>query len=62
VRVLDIVCAALGESTCPNLRFGFVSIIPMTDPELLKEVRAFLSPVLNYVWPSGRPENHDVAH
>ncbi len=28
-----------------------------TDPELLRQVKAILAPVFNYVWPSGRPEN-----
>jgi L-galactose dehydrogenase len=30
-----------------------------TDPELLRQVEAILAPVFNYVWPSGRAENHD---
>ncbi len=30
-----------------------------TDPELLRQVKAILAPVFNYVWPSGRPENQD---
>ncbi len=29
------------------------------DPELMKRVQARLAPVMNVVWPSGRPENHD---
>jgi L-galactose dehydrogenase len=30
-----------------------------TDKELLAQVEAILEPVLNYVWPSGRPENQE---
>jgi L-galactose dehydrogenase len=30
-----------------------------TDKELLAQVEAILAPVLNYVWPSGRPENQE---
>ena len=30
-----------------------------TDPELLRQVKAILSPVFNHVWPSGRAENQD---
>jgi L-galactose dehydrogenase len=30
-----------------------------TDPELLRQVEAILSPVFNHVWPSGRAENQD---
>ena len=30
-----------------------------TDPELLRQVKAILAPVFNYVWPSGRAENQD---
>jgi L-galactose dehydrogenase len=30
-----------------------------TDKELLAQVEVILAPVLNYVWPSGRPENQE---
>jgi L-galactose dehydrogenase len=30
-----------------------------TDNELLAQVEVILAPVLNYVWPSGRPENQE---
>jgi L-galactose dehydrogenase len=29
-----------------------------TDPVLVDEIRSVVAPVLNHVWPSGRPENH----
>jgi L-galactose dehydrogenase len=29
-----------------------------TDPEMIGAIRAAVAPVFNYVWPSGRPENH----
>ena len=29
-----------------------------TDPALVEEIRSSLGPTFNYVWPSGRPENH----
>jgi L-galactose dehydrogenase len=34
----------------------------MTDLELVETIRALVGPVLNYVWPSGRSENHDATH
>jgi len=30
-----------------------------TDAELLRQIKAILAPVFNYVWPSGRAENQD---
>jgi L-galactose dehydrogenase len=29
-----------------------------TDPEIIGAIRSAIAPVFNYVWPSGRPENH----
>jgi L-galactose dehydrogenase len=29
-----------------------------TDLALVEEIRSLVAPVFNYVWPSGRPENH----
>jgi len=33
----------------------------MAEPQIVRQVKAILAPVCNYVWPSGRPENHDPA-
>jgi hypothetical protein len=33
----------------------------MADSQMVRQVKAILAPVSNYVWPSGRPENHDSA-
>jgi L-galactose dehydrogenase len=47
----------MGETShvCRNIR----ALGTPPDPEKVRQVRAILAPVFNYVWPSGRPENRD---
>jgi L-galactose dehydrogenase len=52
----------VGMSDQQHVEANLRPLQAVTNPELVKEVRAFLSPVLNYIWPSGRPENHDGTH
>jgi L-galactose dehydrogenase len=49
----------VGMSTCNHVRMNIQALGASTDPQIMRQVQAILAPVYNYVWPSGRPENHD---
>lgn len=49
----------VGMATPEEVRRNVAAIQAEPDPTLLAEVRAFLQPVGERTWPSGRPENRD---
>jgi L-galactose dehydrogenase len=49
----------VGVSTIAHVQECLKALTATRDPELLEELHALFKPVFNYVWPSGRPENHD---
>jgi L-galactose dehydrogenase len=54
------VCSTLvGMSTIEHVQQCLCVLAAQSDLELLAELREIFKPVYNYVWPSGRPENHD---
>jgi L-galactose dehydrogenase len=48
----------VGMSNREELRSNLEVLSSQTNSELVGQLRALMAPVLNYVWPSGRPENH----
>jgi L-galactose dehydrogenase len=56
----DYVSSTLvGMSTQQHVQESLNVLATKSDPGLLQEIRELFAPVFNYVWPSGRPENHD---
>lgn len=51
----------VGMSTRSHVNENLEAFRSRVSPELVKQVRAILAPVFNYVWASGRPENHDSS-
>jgi L-galactose dehydrogenase len=49
----------VGMSTRQHVSKNLQAITVPTDRALLEQVRLILAPVFNYVWTSGRTENHD---
>lgn len=49
----------VGMSTQSHVVKNLRALHAPVDPELMRNVRAILAPAFNYVWPSGRVENHD---
>ena len=49
----------VGMSTRSHVRKNIQALRHQMNSELVKQVSSILAPVFNYVWPSGRPENHD---
>ncbi|MEO6981857.1 MAG: aldo/keto reductase [Edaphobacter sp.] len=49
----------VGMSRTENVRRNLCALATPGDPEILRQVRAILAPVLNRVWPSGRRQNQD---
>lgn len=49
----------VGISSQQHVQQSLNMLAATTDPALLEELHHLLKPVFNYVWPSGRPENHD---
>lgn len=49
----------VGMSTRSHVSKNLRSLTAEIDPALIQGVRTILAPVFNYVWPSGRLENHD---
>ncbi len=49
----------IGISSTRQVETSLELLNSSTDKELLAQVKAILAPVLNYVWPSGRPENQE---
>ena len=49
----------VGMSTRSHVTENLQAMRLPVNPDLMKQVSAILAPVFNYVWPSGRPENHD---
>lgn len=56
-----IACTLVGMSTTEQVRRNLLTVRSRPDTDTTRQVRSLLEPVLNYVWPSGRPENHDPA-
>lgn len=50
----------VGISDIDQVRKNLRASQTTPDPELLRQVRAILSPVFNHVWPSGLPANREV--
>lgn len=48
----------VGISSRAELGANLKLLRTRTDPELMAEIRSLVAPVFNYVWTSGRPENH----
>jgi L-galactose dehydrogenase len=48
----------VGMSTVEEVQENLKLFQMKSDPELIKEIRASLGSALDYVWPSGKPENH----
>lgn len=51
----------VGMSTRSHVTQNLETLRSTVDPDLMRKVNAILAPVFNYVWPSGRPENHDSS-
>lgn len=49
----------VGMSTRRHVSKNLQALTVPIDRALLQQVRLILAPVFNYVWPSGRQENHD---
>jgi L-galactose dehydrogenase len=50
----------VGMSSTNHVRRNLSAFEEHADRRMVDEVMAILAPVRNYVWPSGRPENHDA--
>jgi len=50
----------VGMSSTNHVRRNLSAFEEHADRHMVDQVRAILAPGLNYVWPSGRPENHDA--
>ena len=48
----------IGMSTRKHVEASLQAMRMQPQPELLREIRAMVAPVFDYVWPSGREENH----
>ena len=48
----------VGIATEAQAKANLKLLRAQTDPALVEEIRSVVAPVFNYVWPSGRPENH----
>jgi L-galactose dehydrogenase len=48
----------VGIATEAQLMANLKLLRIQTDLALVEEIRSLVAPVFNYVWPSGRPENH----
>ncbi len=48
----------VGMSSQEEVRSNLELLRTKSDPQLLAEIRAAISPVFNCVWPSGKPENN----
>jgi L-galactose dehydrogenase len=49
----------VGVSTIAHVQDCLKVLAATSDQELLDELHTLFKPVFNYVWPSGKPENHD---
>jgi L-galactose dehydrogenase len=49
----------VGMSTTRHVQECLKVLAARTDQGLLEELHELFKPVFNYVWPSGKPENHD---
>ena len=54
-----VVSTLVGMSNTEHVRNNLHTLTISLDPEVVQQVKAILKPVFNYVWPSGRSENHD---
>jgi L-galactose dehydrogenase len=52
----------VGMSSTNHVRRNLSAFEEHADKRLVDQVRAILAPGMNYVWPSGRPENQDAPH
>ncbi len=50
----------VGMSSTNHVRRNLSAFREHADSKMVTEVRAILDSAMNYVWPSGRPENHDA--
>ena len=48
----------VGISSQEHVQTALQLLAARTDRALVEEVRSLMGPALDYVWPSGRPENH----
>lgn len=51
----------VGMSTCEDVETNVSLICARTEQGLIREIRSTIEPVLNFVWTSGRVENHEQA-
>jgi L-galactose dehydrogenase len=51
----------VGMSSAKHVASNLRAFEAMADSQMVRQVKAILAPVSNYVWPSGRPENHDSS-
>jgi L-galactose dehydrogenase len=49
----------VGMSTQQDVRESLNVLASESDPGILEEIHELFTSVFNYIWPSGRPENHD---
>jgi L-galactose dehydrogenase len=52
----------VGMSTRDEVRRNVDAFGASADAQMVRRVKAILAPVMNYVWPSGRPENQDLPN
>ncbi len=57
----DVASTLVGMSTPGHVSENLEAFRSRVSPELVKQVRAILAPVFNYVWASGRPDNQDSS-
>lgn len=51
-----------GMATPQQVESNLRALDIVADPKLMREIHALLSPVHNIIWPSGRPENHELRN
>jgi L-galactose dehydrogenase len=54
----DVASTLVGMATRRQVQAALATLRMQADPELLREIREIVAPVFNYIWPSGRLENH----
>jgi L-galactose dehydrogenase len=51
----------VGMSTTEHVRSNMETLLVQSNPAFQQEIRLLFGEFLNYVWPSGKPENWDVS-
>jgi L-galactose dehydrogenase len=54
----DVASTLVGMATRRQVEAALDTLRMQSDQALLREIREIVAPVFNYIWPSGRTENH----